>query len=131
MHSTREESPYPMSILDTVEPTDHKLLSKESSEMILAKRLVWFFSRDILNCKIIRNIKVQRTKLTSDTHMHNFKPMNSSRLRINLTFSLEKKKNTSLRDSKILTLRSTTNGDSTKNIKIFQGLKIDISQKDR
>lgn len=95
MLCTKEVFPYQMKDLHTEDQTDPKLLSKESSEMILAKRLAWFFNRGILNWKIISIKQAQETKLTSDTPMLRFKPMNSLKLKTTSTSLEEKEKNTS------------------------------------
>ena len=96
--------------LDMEDQTDLKLHSRESSEMILAKRLEWYSKIDTLHLENIKTNQAQRIESTSDTQMLSSKLMILLKLKTLLTYSKRRKMSISLRDSKISTLRLIING---------------------
>ena len=96
--------------LDMEDQTDLKLHSRESSEMILAKRLEWYSKIDTLHLENIKTNQAQRIESTSDTQMLSSKLTILLKLKTLLTYSKRRKMSISLRDSKISTLRLIING---------------------
>ena len=90
---------------------DHKLPLMELSAIVLERQLDKFCKLDMEISRISRNKQALKETLKSDTPMQKWRQKNSSELRTPSTGKPKRKINSSLKDSKALTLKLTTNAD--------------------